>query len=446
VNAAPARTTWKRCLLVVVVACLATALGGCLLAATPEEATPDPAATPAGTAASEPTAAPTSVATPTPVGPPDSLTVWISDQVMPLSPGRLADVVEQQFAAFEATHPGLTIEVMPKKATGQGGIENLLTTASAVAPAVLPDLVAVDTQLLPALARKGLTWPLDDLISPEIQDDLYPFARQAGTVDEQWMGVQFEAHGLQHALYNPTKIAAAPQTWDELFASGATLIFPAAGREGLVNDAFLIQYLSIGALLVDEGERPALSAEALTEVLTYYREGIERGTILTQTVEFSTVEQCWPKFLQAEVAMSYISSDLYLNVLTGVPASVPTRGGTAVILSRGHAWALTARDPQRRALAVHLLEWLLDPVNVDDWSAAAGSLPTRRAAFERMERSAYVTFMYAQLETAIPYAQSETHRDIYRAMQQAIDAVLREGTPPETAAAGVLAAVNQETP
>jgi ABC-type glycerol-3-phosphate transport system substrate-binding protein len=260
------------------------------------------------------------------------------------------------------------------------------------------------------------------------------------------MGAQFEAHGLEHAIYNPDKISSPPQTWQELYASGATLIFPAAGREGLVNDAFLIQYLSTGAELVDEGGRPALSLDTLTEVLTYYRQGIERGVILTQTVEYSTVEQCWPKFLQAEVTMSHISSDLYLSVLTGTPTQVPTRDGTAVTLSRGHAWVLTAHDPQRQALAVRLLEWLLDPVNANAWNKAAGSLPTRRAAFERMERSAYVTFMYSQLESAIPYAQSETHRDIYRAMQQAVDAVLTKGTPPETAAANVLTALNQETP
>jgi ABC-type glycerol-3-phosphate transport system substrate-binding protein len=151
-------------------------------------------------------------------------------------------------------------------------------------------------------------------------------------------------------------------------------------------------------------------------------------------------------FLQAEVTMSHISSDLYLSVLTGTPIGVPTRNGTAVTLSRGHAWALTARETQRQALAVQLLEWLLDPVNVQAWNQAAGSLPTRRAAYERQERNSYVTFMYSQLETAIPYAQSETHRDIYRAMQQAVEAVLRQGTPPETAAANVLITLNQETP
>ena len=311
---------------------------------------------------------------------------------------------------------------------------------------MLPDLVAVDTRILPSIARKGLTWPLDGLISDEIQEDLYPFAQQAGVVDEQWMGVQFEAHGLEHAIYNPNQLAAAPPTWAALYDSGATLIFPAAGRSGLVNDAFLIQYLSTGAQLVDESGRPALSLEALTDVLSYYQQGIDRGTILTETVSYATVEQCWPKFLRAEVTMSHISSDLYLSVLTGVPAAVPTRDGTAVTLSRGHAWALTARDAPRQALAVDLLEWLLDPVNVVDWSQAAGVLPTRRAAYEQMERSPYMTFMYAQLETALPYSQSETHSDIYRAMQQAVQAVLSEGMLPETAAAGVLAAVDQETP
>ena len=62
-----------------------------------------------------------------------------------------------------------------------------------------------------------------------------------------------------------------------------------------------------------------------------------------------------------------------------------------------------------------------------------------------MERTPYVAFMYVQLESAIPYPMSETHLRIYRAMQQGIDAVLRDGVPPESAAAGILEAVNQET-
>jgi ABC-type glycerol-3-phosphate transport system substrate-binding protein len=259
------------------------------------------------------------------------------------------------------------------------------------------------------------------------------------------MGVQFQANGLEHAVYNPNKIAVAPLTWTEVYSSGATYVFPAAGQEGLVNDAFLIQYLSTGALLVDEGGQPALDQGALAEVLEFYRQGIERGSILTDVVKYSTVEQIWPKFLQAEVVLSNISSDLYLSVKTGESTAIPTRDGQATILSRGHAWAITTQDADRQLLTAKLIEWLLNPINMATWSQAAGTLPTRRAALIEMKRDPYVTFMYGQLETARPYPISETHLLIYEAMQQAVDAVLREGVPPDIAAANILQAVNQET-
>ena len=378
-------------------------------------------------------------------GTPQTFTVWVGDQIVPLAQGQAGDVLRQQLAAFEATHPGLTIDLAVKRAQGAGGIEALLTTASAVAPSVLPDLVALNMEQLERVARLGLTVPLEELISPEIQEDLYDLAHKATTVDGRWMGVQFQARGLQHAVYNPNKIAVAPLTWDEVYSSGATYVFPAAGQEGVVNDAFLIQYLSTGASLVDEAGQPALDPAALADVLDFYQQGIERGAILTDVIEYATTEQIWPRFLQAEVAISNISSDLYLSVKTGQATAVPTRDGQAVILSRGHAWAITARDPDRQLVAAKLVAWLLNPINMATWSQAAATLPTRRAALLEMSRDPYVTFMYSQLETALPYPTSETHLRIYRAMQQAVSAVLRDGVSPQVAAENVLKAVNQET-
>jgi ABC-type glycerol-3-phosphate transport system substrate-binding protein len=422
--------------------CALALLGSsCAFSATPEPAPTDVPQVPQ----EQQTRTPTPSLTVTPDSPraPETLTVWIGDTVA--SPdGIELEILEQQLAAFEATHPGLTVDVQIKKAKGQGSVQDLLTKASTAATAVIPDLVALDSRTLPDVARKGLTIPLDGLISAGLETDMYPFALQAGTVDEQWMGAQFEARGLEHAIYNPNKIAVAPLTWTEVFSSGATYVFPAAGQDGIVNDSFLIQYLSTGAPLVDDSGNPALDPQVLTEVLDFYRQGIERGAILTDVLEYSTVEQCWPKFLQAEVVMSNISSDLYLSVLTEQVTSVPTRDGRAVMLSRGHSWAVTARDLERQTLALELLEWLLDPVNLTTWNRSAGHLPTRRAAFEQMERTFYVAFMYGQLESAMPYPMSETHERIYRAMQEALDAVLREGVPPESAAVGILEAVNQE--
>jgi ABC-type glycerol-3-phosphate transport system substrate-binding protein len=428
-------------LLAVLLCGLAPGSSGCAFTATSQPLSIPATSTPAVVETPVLRSTPTSTAAP---GAPQKLTVWVNELVYPLGEGAAADVFAQQIAAFEATHPGLTIDVLRKKNEGKGSSYDYLQTASKVAPAVVPDLAVLDTALLPEIAQNGLAVPLDALVSRQLYDDLYPFAVQASTVDEQWMGVQFEVENVEHAIYNPSKIAAAPLTWSEVFSSGATYIFPAAGQAGLVNDAFLIQYLSTGAQLVDANGDPALDRDALTDVLTFYLQGIERGVILTDVLSYATVENCWPKYLQADAVISDISSNLYLAVNSGEAMAVPTRDGHAVTLSRGYAWVLTTRDPNRQDLAVKLLEWLMRPANVAAWSRAAGRLPTRRGAFEQMARDPYVIFMHDQLEYAVPYASSDTHQQIYRAMQQAINAVLIDGVLPETAAQGILQTVNQK--
>ena len=52
------------------------------------------------------------------------------------------------------------------------------------------------------------------------------------------MALQFEVESVEHAIYNPSKIAVAPLSWTEVFSSGATYIFPAAGSQ-LILLAFL---------------------------------------------------------------------------------------------------------------------------------------------------------------------------------------------------------------
>ncbi|MBN1935264.1 MAG: carbohydrate ABC transporter substrate-binding protein, partial [Anaerolineae bacterium] len=260
------------------------------------------------------TVAPTPIPSPTPLPPdaPQTLTLWVLDLVaLPENVERWRSL-EQQIEAFEATHPHISVDVLLKKRDGKGGAVDLLTTASAVAPAVVPDLLILDTQALVGVTRAGLIVPLDDLVSPELIDDLYPFAIAACTVDGQLMGVQFQAD-IQHAVYNTSKIAVPPLTWNDIFASGATYIFPMAGQDGLANEAFLLQYLSTGALLLGEDDNPALDPAALADVLTFYQQGIASGTILTDALSYQKIEDCWPKYLQAGVVISNLSSNLYLS-------------------------------------------------------------------------------------------------------------------------------------
>jgi ABC-type glycerol-3-phosphate transport system substrate-binding protein len=431
-----------------VLSALALLVASACQASTPSPAAPVPtglSSTPLETLV--PTA--TAASTPVPPGAPQSLTVWVTELVSPLDGDERARIFEQQVLAFEGTHPGLTIDVRRKAAEGKGGIEDFMRTASAAAPGAMPDLVMIDSARLPALVQQGFAMPLEDRVDAALLADMYPFAIQAGSVDAELVGLPFETT-FEHGLYNTSKIAVPPQSWSEVFASGSTYIFPTLGQNGLVNDAFLIQYLSTGAELFDSNGDPALDQQALSDVLAFYRSGIENGAILTDVLQYDTVRSGWRKYLQAEVVMTNISSDLYLEgrglLQVSRAMGIPTQDGQpSIALARGNAWVLTTLDPNRMPLAIELLTWLMNPNNLATWTLAADRLPTRRAAFEQMPRDAadYVAFVYAKLEDAIPYPTSEAHARIYRAMQQGVDDVLRGGQPPPIAAEEVLAEVGQ---
>ena len=135
---------------------------------------------------------------------------------------------------------------MLKKPYGKGGILDFLLTTSSVVPELLPDLVLIDVDELDAAVQAGLVQPLDDLLPGELQADLYAFARQANTLDGRLYGLQIRAD-LDHLVYNTGRMTIPPRSWPGVLSNPGPYIFPAGGQSGLVNDAFLAQYLAARA-------------------------------------------------------------------------------------------------------------------------------------------------------------------------------------------------------
>jgi ABC-type glycerol-3-phosphate transport system substrate-binding protein len=374
-----------------------------------------------------------------------TLTLWTTEAFFPIEDDGSGQVLAQQGQAFEAAHPNVTLEYVLKKPYGKGGILDFLSTAHEAAPTVLPDLVILDTSELDEAAEAELIQPLDDLISSELQQDLFSFARHS--FNEQLMGIQFEAD-VEHLIYNTNKIDSPPMTWREVISDSVTYIFPAGGEGSLVNDAFLIQYLAVGGQFTDESGNPALDKDALIEVLQFYADGLEAGAIPPSVLEFMDLDDCWVVYVSAQAALSNVSSDRYLadrGLLknTGF-AAIPTRDGNVVTLSKGWALAVVTEDSARQAIAAQLIEWLLEPENSADWNLAAGHLPTRRAAFDHLgTEDQYFPFVRQQLANVYPRPMAAAYDKIGRALQRAVQDVLQGAVSPEEAAEAVVAIVEQ---
>lgn len=392
----------------------------------------------------------TPYASPTPSRPPAissaiTLTLWTTEDFFPTEADASGQILARQWRAFQAAHPNVTIEYILKKPHGRGGILDFLSTARAAAPTVLPDLAILDTLELNEAAEAGLVQPLDDLVSSELQQDLFPFARCS--LGGQLMGIQFEAD-VEHLIYNTNKIDSPPMTWKEVISDRVAYIFPAGGEGGLVNDAFLIQYLAAGGPLFDKSGKPALDKDALAQVLRFYADGLEAGVIPLSVLEFEGLDDCWLAYVSAKAAMSNVSSARYLadrELLKYTSfAAMPTRDGNTATLSKGWALAIVTEDSGRQAVAAQLIEWLLEPENNADWNQAAGHLPTRQAAFEHLGTAdRYFRFMRQQLENVYPRPIASAYEKIGPALQRAVQDVLKGEASPQEAAAAVITAVEQ---
>jgi ABC-type glycerol-3-phosphate transport system substrate-binding protein len=416
----------------------------------PPELLPRPSATlgPA-TATTEPTEVATPRAsTPTPVV--TTLTLWTTEALGPVGQSAGQRQLAAQIAAFEAANPDVRVTVILKEPYGRGGMLDFLTRTAAAVPELLPDVAVLDTRELAAASRRELIQPLDGRIGPELAQDLVAPARQAGHVDESWLGLPFQAD-VQHLIYNRDLVSAQPITWTDVLSSSTQYLFPAGGQgavtdEGdLVNDSFIVQYLATGAALSGEGGQAILDADATAAVLQFYADGLAAGVIPHNAIEFASVAQTWPLYLAEEIGLANTSAHLYLenraNFRKSSFAAIPTRDGEMTAVYRGWAYVLVARQPERQKAAWSLIEWLTSAERLGEWALSANYVPTRLSAWPDDAEDGYRAFLAEVLQNAHVLRTGAGHDEVARALQRAVESVFDGTSTPGEAAVTAAASV-----
>jgi len=365
-----------------------------------------------------------------------TLTWWTTESFSPFSPDTKGEILMEQVRAFVAMNPDISVLPILKSARGKGGVLDFLSTAKAAAPSVLPDVVVIDTSDVPSAVQGQLLQPLDGLLSSELRGDLYPFAVEVGIFERTWYAVQFEAD-VQHLVYRSSRVQSAPRTWADVLAGRATYIFAAAGRESLVNDDSLIQYLSAGGEWDSATRELSLEQEPLLELLTFYHQAAQRRLFPVDILSYGAVEDCWPAYVAGKADMANVLATRFLAERGSLPDSrftaVPTREGQAVTISRGWALAIVSSDAAHRAAAAQFVEWLFLPQHSGAWTQAAKRLPTRRSALAAWGDDEYVAFLNGQLEAATFRPSGPSYAVAARWLQQAVRDVLNGAATPEEA-------------
>ncbi len=363
----------------------------------------------------------------------------------PLVDSPAAQWLADQLNAFRQLTDGREVQVVLKKPFGKGGILDFLRTASAAAPSILPDLVTIHSDELAVATRYGLLQPLDPFITPEFQNDLFPFARQAGQVEGTLYGLQWDAD-LVHVVYDTRLLPSPPETWEELLAAQVKFAIPGSLAEGPVNDSFLILYAGAGGM--DPQADSPVDAAALHRVLDFLAMGREKNIFLDSTLALADPAACWAALMRGAAQMAQVSASHYLSVREEAPwagyAAMPTWDGRAVTIGRGWMLAIVAREPERQAAAARLIAWLLRPEHAGEWTMAGHRLPATRAALAHWGNAdPYIAFIRQLLEAALPRPGDEKFAAASRALQWAERQVLSGNLTPEQAVSDVLAEVNR---
>ena len=368
---------------------------------------------------------------------PITLTLWLPPEMLPSAEGT-GELVAGLNRAFAAANPLVGIQVVPKASYGPGGMANMLLTTYAVVPAHAPDVLAIDAAELQKLADADVLIPLGGAVPQALWNDLYPWALEAVTIEGKRLAVPFQTD-IVFLVYNSAVIAEPPRAWYDLASAKSQYVFPAERGDGSAADMFLAHYLALGGTLSDKSGRPYLDSTIVAKVLRNYRSAMELGIVPGSVRTMRTIDDCWQAYRAGEAGLTNATSYLYgrdrATVLGARYAQLPTLNGEPITLARSWAWAIVARDPERRAVAIRYVQSALQSEHLAQWSKASFHLPTRRSVLElAIEDRDYRSFLVEQLRHARPYPNMRHYSEVQDAVSSAIEDVLDGVTTPERAA------------
>ncbi len=426
---------FKQLILALGVAFLLSACG--LLNGDTDDTQSTPTATPAAdTAVSVPaTPAFTSAITNTNPAANNTLILWLPPAISQHAEAGTV-VLNDQLLAYSANRPDLELRIEEKPVTGPGGILSYLRTGRNVAPAILPDLIALPADMLTEAAADKLIYPLDDLIHPTLIDDLFPAAQEMSQPGDQILGFPFALDGLTHLAYKNLPETPVFTNWAELIASGNSFVFPASGESGAV--LALQFYLAADGQLLNEAGQVSLETAPLVTALEQLSRGRNNGFISLQSSNLASADSAWQTFQSSSFNWVLTNSETYLAQRSAEFApgftAVPGPGTPLTPLVNGWAWAISTADPVRRARAAELLTTLVSADNLGQWSQASNLLPATQLAMAQWPADdGYTNFLRAELARAQrnPMSQSSP---LLTALEDAVFDVITLTESPQNAA------------
>lgn len=365
-----------------------------------------------------------------------TVTIWGPLELSPQGKEKGAEILQQQISAFESVHSDIQIVYEPKAQTGPASLLNYIRSASAVAPAVLPDLIILRTTDFQEFTQTQLLFPLDGLIEESLVDDLYPFAMRDTTIDGSWLALPLTIE-IEHGVTRRNQ-PQEPNTLAELLTEDAP-IWLFAGQahiQGEMSQALLLQLLALNEQLPLPSRLPP--EDELITLLSTLQGAQQAGAIPLQVLSLSENKELYERLRTGQADLIQSNSRQYIknaqesqNIIF---APLPTLTESKVTVIDGYLFAVTTDQAREQEASSRYLNWLLESSRWGEWSEATGGLPARRSALaQAISDEGYQKFLDERLEHGWLRPGGALFRDFAQIMQEQFRGVMLEQISPAEA-------------
>ena len=391
---------------------------------------------------------------------PVDLELWLSSEFLVDNEKIEHRVLDERLKEFRDKNSdiNLIVETIPKE-----DMDSKIEKTFQIARDNLPDLSLIyDFSIV---VEDKIARPIDDLISDDRKNDIFPFAIDGRTIDGKLLGLMLYADA-KLLLYRKDifeevglDLDSPPTNWNDLINKGEILtrdvkedgvfdIFalglPSENMGKLTSDFIFPNFFSLRGNLFDEKGSPIFHLEQnskkIVDILNFTM-SILNEPLISERARSKEIDPLYSGFINGRYAMIVTDSSVAFKLKNENPeifektgfSLIPSKYSTIYTTLTGPSICLFTNDPEKKKAAATLMNYLLETEFYSKWNYYNKKLPVTKSSYKTslLEKDILYQIFEKLCENGKPIPEGYgIYKDLYNELEKNINlAILGDITP-----------------
>ncbi|MGB3346579.1 MAG: extracellular solute-binding protein [Candidatus Humimicrobiia bacterium] len=340
---------------------------------------------------------------------PIDLELWISSEYLGDNERIENKTLYEKLKEFkdENSNINLIVKIIPEK-----DLDSKITKTFQIARDNLPDLgLTYDFSIV---VEDKIAKPMDDLISDNLKNDIFPFALDGRTIDGKLLGLMLNADAklllYRKDLFEEVDLDPdnPPTNWSDLIDKGKLLTkdnnedgvidtwalgLPSKSMDKITSDFIFPNYFSLGGSLINKEGFPIFhleqNREKIIDILNFTISILNENIISKRAPEEGN-NLLLSEYIQGKYAMIVVDSSIPFKLKTENPdiydktgfSLIPGRYGTKYSTLEGPSICLFTNDSEKKEAAATLIDYLMKVEFYSKWCYYNEKLPVTKSSYQ----------------------------------------------------------------